>query len=136
MLRPWPEWGRVATAGRRGVWESSVSSWVAMPEPRLLYEVGERVVGRLQQAKPGPSSKGLRVCLQVVRGGMRVQHMTWRGRPALSIVPGALEHVLWVLGTVTGTSCLSSSQTVLRIVVLGIWDYIENKIGVKTNAHP
>ena len=28
-----------------------------------------------------------------------------------------------------------SPQTVLRIVVLGIWDYIENKIEVKTNIH-
>lgn len=29
-----------------------------------------------------------------------------------------------------------SLQTVLRIVVLGIWDYIENKIEVKTSVHP
>lgn len=28
----------------------------------------------------------------------------------------------------------SSLQTVLRIVVLGIWDYIENKIEVKTSV--
>ena len=28
----------------------------------------------------------------------------------------------------------SSPQTVLRIVVLGIWDYIENKIEVKTSV--
>lgn len=31
---------------------------------------------------------------------------------------------------------LRPSQTVLRIVVLGIWDYIENKIEVNTGATP
>lgn len=36
------------------------------------------------------------------------------------------------------SSLISSPQTVLRIVVLGIWDYIENKIEVKTSVdtHP
>ena len=52
----------------------------------------------------------------------------------------ALDSQLWSLcwwkqvgRAVTTASFLTSSpQTVLRIVVLGIWDYIENKIEVKT----
>lgn len=52
----------------------------------------------------------------------------------------ALDSQLWSLcwwkqvgRAVTTPSFLTSSpQTVLRIVVLGIWDYIENKIEVKT----
>lgn len=39
--------------------------------------------------------------------------------------------------TVTPSFCAAlSPQTVLRIVVLGIWDYIENKIEVKTRVRP
>lgn len=30
--------------------------------------------------------------------------------------------------------CMFVSETVLQIVVLGIWDYTDNKIEVKTNA--
>lgn len=58
-----------------------------------------------------------------------------------------METVLWILSSgifsATGRHCRtittflpSFPQTVLRIVVLGIWDYIENKIEVKTRGCP
>lgn len=118
---------------------SSVSSWVAVPEPRLLYRKRwgrESWAGR-SEPSPGPSSKGLRVCVCKWSMVRWVQEMTLEreaGSEHHSRGPGPCS---WVPGAVTRTSCLASSpQTVLRIVVLGIWDYIENKIEVRSSAHP
>ncbi|XP_023380491.1 transmembrane protein 266, partial [Pteropus vampyrus] len=116
---------------------SSVSSWVAVPEPRLLYRKRwgrESWAGR-SEPSPGPSSKGLRVCVckwSMVRWVQEMILEREAGSEHHSRGPGPCS---WVPGAVTRTSCLASSpQTVLRIVVLGIWDYIENKIEVFDGA--
>ena len=100
--------------------------------------------GSTEGAEPGAGASGNADLSCAIQGGTGEGTRTERHVGEDSSRGGrALDSQLWSLlcwwkqvgRAVTMPSFLTSSpQTVLRIVVLGIWDYIENKIEVKTSV--